>query len=47
MTFELPAFVGNIASASAGTVDQAAGTLTLPAHTRSVTVTLTHPPAAS
>jgi hypothetical protein len=37
----------NIASASAGTVDKAAGTVTLSAHTRSVTVTLAHAPAAS
>jgi len=40
--FELPAFVGNIASASTGTVDKAAGTVTLPAHAGSVTVTLAH-----
>ena len=40
VTFELPAFVNNIASASAGTVDKAAGAVTVPARTRSVTVTL-------
>jgi hypothetical protein len=38
--FELPAFVGNIVKASAGTVDQAAGVVTLPATARTVTVTL-------
>ena len=43
--FELPAFVGDIASASAGTVDDQAGTVTLPAGTRSVTVELGHQPA--
>jgi hypothetical protein len=46
-TFELPAFVNNIASASAGAVDKGAGTVTIPANTRSVTVTLAHAPAAS
>jgi hypothetical protein len=45
--FELPAFTGNIASASSGAVDNAAGAVTLPAHARSVTVTLAHAPAAS
>ena len=40
--FELPAFVNNIAHASAGTVSESAGTVTLPATTRSVTVQLTH-----
>ncbi len=40
--FQLPAFVGNLARATHGTVDSAAGTVTLPASTRSVTVTLTH-----
>ena len=39
--FQLPAFVRNIAHASAGTVDEATGTVTLPATTRSVTVQLT------
>jgi hypothetical protein len=47
VTFELPAFVNNIASASAGTVDNGAGAVTVPAYTRSVTVTLDHAPAAS
>ena len=45
VTFELPAFVNNIASASAGTVDNGAGAVTIPAYTRSVTVTLAHAPA--
>jgi hypothetical protein len=47
VTFELPAFVGNIASTSAGTVDNGAGAVTITAHTRSVTVTLAHAPATS
>ena len=47
VTFELPAFVNNIASTSAGTVDNGAGAVTISAHTRSVTVTLSHAPAAS
>ena len=42
--FELPAFVGNIARASAGTVDNAKGVVTLPPGTGSVTVTLARPP---
>src|SRR6185437_3696100 len=41
--FQLPAFAGNIASASAGTVDRKAGTVTLAAAVRSVTVQLSHP----
>ncbi len=45
--FELPAFLDNVASSSAGTVDQAAGTVTLPAGARSVTVTLRHPAPSS
>jgi hypothetical protein len=45
--FELPAFVNDIAAASAGTVDEAAGTVTLPAGARSVTVTLAHAPATA
>jgi hypothetical protein len=44
VAFELPAFVGNIASASTGTVDNATGVVTLPSGTTSVTVTLTGPP---
>jgi hypothetical protein len=47
VTFELPAFVNNIASASAGTADNGAGAVTIPARTSSVTVTLAHAPAAS
>jgi hypothetical protein len=47
VAFELPAFVDNIASTSAGTVDNGAGAVTIPAHTRSVTVTLAHSPPAS
>ena len=47
VAFELPAFVNNIATASAGTVDQGTGTVTVPAGTRSVTVVLAHAPAAS
>jgi hypothetical protein len=47
VVFDLPAFVNNIASASAGSVDNAAGTVTLPATAKSVTVTLAHAPAAS
>ena len=38
--FDLPAFVGNIAAASTGRVSDAAGTVTIPASTPSVTVTL-------
>jgi hypothetical protein len=38
--FDLPAFVGNIAHASAGTVSNSAGTVTIPAATHTVTVTL-------
>jgi hypothetical protein len=43
--FELPAFVNNIASASTGTISEAAGSVTIPAGTHSVTVTLTHAPS--
>ena len=42
--FDLPAFVGNIAAASAGTVSNSAGTVTIPASTHSVTVTLDRAP---
>jgi hypothetical protein len=38
--FQLPAFDNDIASSTAGTVDQATGTVTVPGSTRSVTVTL-------
>jgi hypothetical protein len=47
VAFELPAFVGNIAAASAGTIDEGAGVVTVPASTRSVTVVLTNAPTAS
>ena len=40
--FQLPAFVGNIAHASTGTVDEKTGTVTLAPSVRSVTVTLFH-----
>ncbi|GAB3971716.1 RICIN domain-containing protein [Actinoallomurus acanthiterrae] len=40
--FQLPAFVGNIEGASTGKVDANSGTVTLPAGTRSVVVTLNH-----
>jgi hypothetical protein len=43
--FQLPAFVGNIAHASAGRVDNKTGTVTLAPTVRSVTVQLTHPEA--
>jgi hypothetical protein len=43
--FQLPSFVDDIASTSAGTVDQATGTVTLAPGTRSVTVRLRRPPA--
>jgi hypothetical protein len=42
--FQLPAFVNNVAHASAGTVDQKTGTVTLPASARSVTVELKRAP---
>ena len=42
--FQLPSFVGNIASTSAGTVDQATGTVTLAPALRHVTVTLRRAP---
>jgi hypothetical protein len=38
--FELPAFAGNIARSSAGTIDRASGVVTLPATARTVTVVL-------
>ncbi len=43
--FQLPSFVGDIAATSAGTVDQATGTVTLAPGTRSVTVELGAAPA--
>ncbi len=44
--FQLPAFVGNIAHASAGTVDNKTGTVTLAPAVRSVTVQLSRPEAS-
>jgi hypothetical protein len=41
--FQLPAFVGNIAHASAGTVDEKTGTVTLASSVHSVTVQLKNP----
>ena len=43
--FELPSFVNNIARSSAGSVDQATGTVTLAASTTEVTVQFRRPPA--
>jgi hypothetical protein len=40
--FQLPSFVANIAHASAGTVDESTGTVTVPPTVRLVTVTLRH-----
>jgi hypothetical protein len=45
--FQLPAFVNNIAHASAGTVDEKTGTVTLGTTVTSVTVQLTHAESAS
>ena len=45
MLFQLPAFVGNIAHAGAGTTDEQTGTVTLAPTVRSVTVQLAHPEA--
>jgi hypothetical protein len=44
VAFELPAFVNDIATASAGTIDERTGAVTVPAGTRSVTVVLAHAP---
>ena len=44
VVFDVPAFKGNIATATAGTVDASNGTVTLPAGTTSTTVTLTKAP---
>ena len=41
--FQLPAFVGNIAGTSAGTVSESTGTVTLAPAVRTVTVRLRHP----
>jgi hypothetical protein len=43
--FDAPAFIGNIASASTGTVDKANGTVVLPAGATGVTVTLVNAPS--
>jgi len=43
--FQIPAFVNNIASSTAGTINETTGTVTLPATARTVTVTMTHPAA--
>ena len=40
--FQLPAFVDNIAKASAGAINQKTGTVTLPATAHGVTVWLKH-----
>jgi len=45
--FQLPAFVNNIAHASAGTVNEKTGTVTLAATVRTVTVQLTQPGPSS
>src|SRR5215469_9438626 len=42
VSFELPAFVNNVSSTSAGTINSGAGTVTVSANTRSVTVRLAH-----
>ncbi len=41
--FQLPAFAGNIAGTSAGTISESTGTVTLPPTIRTVTVQLRHP----
>ncbi|HMK62087.1 MAG TPA: hypothetical protein VK386_00590, partial [Acidimicrobiales bacterium] len=46
VSFEIPDFVDNIAGVSAGVVDESAGTVTLPASAREVTVQLSKPPSA-
>ena len=45
--FQLPAFVGNIAGASTGQVDEASGTVTLAPAVRTVTVRLRHSAAVT
>jgi hypothetical protein len=42
--FELPAFRGNLAAASAGSIEESAGIVRLPAAVRRVTVTLKSAP---
>jgi hypothetical protein len=43
--FQLPSFIGNVARTSVGSIAEASGTVTLPPHTRRVTVTLRKAPA--
>jgi hypothetical protein len=43
--FQLPAFLSDIASVTAGSYDSAAGTVTLPPTAHQVTVVLRHPPS--
>jgi hypothetical protein len=45
--FELPAFVNNIASASAGTIDESDGVVNVPAGTNTVTVVMTKEPSTA
>ena len=45
--FELPAFVNNIASASAGTIDESNGVVNVPAGTNTVTVVMTKQPSTA
>ncbi len=45
--FQLPLFVDNVASSSAGTVEPTTGTVTIPPHVRTVTVRLLHHAAGS
>ena len=45
--FQLPAFVGNIAHASAGVINETTGTVTLAPTVRTVAVQLKHPESAS
>ena len=45
--FQLPAFVGNIAHASAGMINETTGTVTLAPAVRTVAVQLKHPESAS
>jgi hypothetical protein len=42
--FQLPAFVGDIASATSGRIDEKTGTVRLPAGVHTVTVALMHAP---
>jgi hypothetical protein len=45
--FELPAFVNNIASASAGAIDESEGVVNVPAGTNTVTVVMTKQPSTA